>query len=293
MAYGRSKVRTDTTAGICWWILTCFSDVLVLDEPERGLWLEQAIEELRKTRGIDGIHLNGVHEESAIFDLVVSEVRTDRWNDFESLLQGRSKNFRKEIRSCRRRLESIGDVRELINDPDLTLQDVVEVTLAFKRDWVQDQGLRSKTILSQEGEAFLSDFCEELAMRNTRGKLLVNSVMANDCLVACGIAFEYFGQQLEYIGGFEHEQRGHGAGKVQITSSIAYAIERGSEASNFLTPATELKSRWTDHIPIVVWTFSLISWKGRIYRDVYLRQLRCRIKHLYHAAESMAEKWMG
>lgn len=278
-------------------LLSCYADALVApvaaEEREDILirawrrWLDEA--------RVAAIHLRAVHARGAIaclFDTsspsFVSEDASPEidCSDFtapEDYLRSRSKVFRKDIRRARKKLGQLGELASYADDRELEPSEAVSIVLAFKRDWIKDNGLPARTVVSPEGEAFLQDYCARVARGDASVQLKVSTIRLDGRIIACGLAFRMAGAQLEYLGGFAHDLRQVGPGKAQLADSVEEAIASGDHTCKLMTPRTPFKEHWTSVAPRVFQHYCATSLSGKLYRTTYLKLARPALKRAYNA----------
>ena len=275
-------------------LFSCFDDALIIAASENQTVLQQAWKFIIQKAEVDAIELRSVHTHAAIAALMADVggdpinitsapvVDMQGFDSYESYLAGRTKKMRQNQRRSLNYLSKQGTVVGNGNDLEIPVDIAIETCLTFKTQWLAARGLSGKTLVTNEAEIFMKDICNHYRQHPTTANLCISTLKLNDKPISIGIGFRYNNYHYEYLGGFDYQLERHGPGRLRMEYGMRDCFEKGISGYNMLTPATSFKKIWTENNPIVEHFIIPTNVKGRLYRDLYMRTLRPRLKKAYN-----------
>lgn len=279
-------------------LLSCFDDALIIDTPERQTILEEAWQFTLENASIDAIELRGVHEEANIAPLIravggdpldttsAPVVSMQAYDDFDAYLASRPKKMRQNQRRSLKYLSQQGTLSGNGDDRTMSVDFAIDTCLSFKSQWLEARGLSGKTLVTEEARVFLKRVCDHYRQNPTDASVCISSLHLDDKPISIGVGFRYHRHHYEYLGGFDYLIERFGPGRLRMEYGMRDCFEKGISGYNMLTPATPFKKIWTENSPVVERYLVPISVKGKLYRNLYMRQLRPRLKRIYKALPS-------
>jgi CelD/BcsL family acetyltransferase involved in cellulose biosynthesis len=276
-------------------LLSCFDDALVAKHVDRQAMLEQAWAYLLRSVRCDAVELRAVHTGANIAALLhvnggepidttqAPAIELGDHANFDAYLASRSKKMRQNQRRSHKALGALGEVRGDGDDRKMPVELAIDRCLEFKMEWLSARGLSGKTVVTEEARRFLKRVARTYRESRDGPALCVSSVWLDDRPVSIGIGFRYDNCHFEYLGGFDYRLEQIGPGRVRMEEGIRACFAQGVRSYNMLTPQTAFKRIWTPGGPTVSHYIVATSVRGRIYRDLFVRRLRPRLKRAYNA----------
>jgi CelD/BcsL family acetyltransferase involved in cellulose biosynthesis len=276
-------------------LMSCFDDALVAPSAESARALREGWQFLRRQVNADAIEIRATHEQAHVARLLaevggepIHEERApyidlQAYAGFDAYMASRSKKMRQNQRRTAKYLGQQGALRASGDDRELSAEAAIDISLDFKAQWLEARGLSGKTMLTEQARAFLKQACRDYSQPSAPAKLCVSSVYLDDKPVSIGIGFRYKGCHYEYLGSFDYRLEHYGPGRLRMEYGIRDSFEQGLDAYHMLTPDTAFKKIWTEEAATVRHYIVALSAYGRLYRDLYIRRLRPRLKKVYHA----------
>ncbi len=282
-------------------LLSCYDDAL-LDNGYGAKLLEQAWEFLRKNIHHDVAELRGVHEEAKIATTAQRLARKPiaittapfvdvaQHSNYVQYIASRPKKMRQNQRRSAKYLGQQGQISGSGNDSTMPVATAIEHCLKFKQDWLKVNGLSGKEIMEPEAARFLHEVCSKYQREDTATQLCISTLYLDEQPISVGIGLRLHNRHCEYLAGFDHRFERFGPGRLRMASGIEDCFMHGIERYDMLTPETSFKRIWTESKPQVAQYMVAASLKGRMYRDLYTRKLRPKIKQLYNALPASMRK---
>jgi CelD/BcsL family acetyltransferase involved in cellulose biosynthesis len=160
--------------------------------------------------------------------------------DMEAFLGSRSRNFRSQYRSSRKKLEQLGAVRLRHAGTDIAIPDAIEVLARLHRERFADESA------SFRSEAYIRFHTRLAETFFERGWLW---------LVVLELAGEPIAARYDYVyankvwcmqGGWDPRHSAVRPGMILTGAVIEWAIERGLAEYDFLCGEEKYKDRWSD-----------------------------------------------
>jgi CelD/BcsL family acetyltransferase involved in cellulose biosynthesis len=229
-----------------------YGDALIEHGPQADDFLAAAFDFVMALP-VDVVSLRRIRDDAAlaaIFDRVAGQAGEAVQAPFVDLcgattIAAFEKRFPAKIRSSRRRrlrrLEEFGPVTFETHDAGPQARDLVQLALAFKRDWAQRRGRLAPTLLDPRFQRFFLDAAcggkQAQALRVAVVRCAGEPVGVEIALRCKG---RLFGHVLAAKPGFEK----CGVGVIVAGYSIGRAAEQGFAAFDLLAPADSYKMEW-------------------------------------------------
>lgn len=274
-------------------LMTCFHDALLASTPESDRVLHEGWACLRSHGQIDAIELKAVHQHAHIARLLEEDggtpvqaetapyVDLTSYPEFDAYLASRSKKMRQNQRRTAKYLAQQGTLSVHGDDQHISVDTAIDTSLNFKTQWLEARGLVGKTVITDESRAFLKQVCRAYAKPSSAVRLCISSVLLDDVPISVGVGFRHKGQHHEFLGSFDYRLEHFGPGRLRMEYGLRNSFERGITAYDMLTPDTAFKKIWTEKAAPVHHYIVALTPYGRIYRDLYVRKLRPRLKEVY------------
>jgi CelD/BcsL family acetyltransferase involved in cellulose biosynthesis len=180
-----------------------------------------------------------------------------RERTWDQLLEGRSSNFRQQVRRRERRLSRAHQLTyRLATDPDRLDTDL---DLLFELHGARWSGSGSRAFVGARG-----DFHREFArLALARGWLRLWIMELDDEPVAVWYGFRYAGIEWYYQSGRDPARESDSVGFVLLCHTIRAALEDGAEAYWFLRGGEAYKDRFAEEDPGVQSVTVVHSLRGR------------------------------
>lgn len=285
-------------------LMSCLDDALIIDAAENKGILEAAWTYLIGRAEVDVIELRAVHERANIASLmtsiggspvkatVASVIDVQDYEDFDAYLASRSKKMRQNQRRSLRSLHQLGEVRGIGDDLQISVDCALDTCLVFKSQWLEARGLSGKTLLTDEALTFLKQIGNHYRQHNRAAGIGISTLYLDDKLISLGIGFRYQNYHFEYLAGFDYEYEHYGPGRLGMEYGVRDCFEKKFSGFDMLTPATPFKKLWTENTPKVAHYIIPVSLRGKVYRDLYVRRLRPRLKQVYKSLPSIVKTRM-
>lgn len=279
-------------------LMSCFDDALLTETQASGQILLGAWNFILEHADADAIELRAVHEQANIAELLDDvggvPIYADRapfidlqtHDNFDTYLASRSKKMRQNQRRAAKYLGKQGEVNGSGDDQHMSADVAIDTSLSFKAQWLDARGLSGKTMLTDEARLFLKQVCRHYAQPSANTRLCISSLYLDDQPVSIGIGFRCNGCHYEYFGSFDYRLEQFGPGRLRMEYGMRDCFDNRMAAYSMLTPDTAFKQIWTEEAAVVRYYIIALSARGTLYRDVYMRKLRPRLKKIYHSLPS-------
>ncbi len=273
-------------------ILACYDDLLINADLDLDDWVGAVWRFTKVLPEVDALQLRAVRETSKLWSMLRSTspdpisstgaLSIASNTDADVYFSGLSKGMRKQQRRTWGRLRKLGNVRTTIDDPALSPDEALTNTLKFKRDWINEHGLKPSPLVSRSGEAFLREYFR-LCEADAELRISISTLLLDERLIALGIGFQFKRRHYDYLGAFDPAYRNTGCGRLQMELCIRHCFDDDVDVFDLLTPDTDSKRRWTEDIEPVGQYFVPLTVRGRLYGGLYLRRVRPIIKRAFNA----------
>jgi CelD/BcsL family acetyltransferase involved in cellulose biosynthesis len=188
----------------------------------------ESVNELRATAAQAGYHCTVRTVASCPYVLLEGD-----WAEYQ---RGLSRNLRRDLARCRRRLEGLGPVSvETSNSTE-------DLGSAFELETLGWKGARGTAMASRP---LTRRFYEEIAgWAGARGWLRLVFLRAGTRRVAFHLAIEHGGTYVPLKGGFDPAVRACSPGKLIILATLERAFEARLRRYEFLAGGEQYKRRW-------------------------------------------------
>lgn len=276
-------------------LLSCYDDALVSSSCDLDRVLNQAWHYLQRHDQLDAIVLRAVHDQAKIADFLkryggepisattARYIDCDASTNFDVYLQTRSRKMRQNQRRSWKYLAEQGEIKSCADDKVISPEQAIQQAVAFKQQWLNARGLHGKTLTSSEGSAFLIEVCETFQRVGKSRSLCIATLYLDERPIAIGVGFRFHGRHYEYLGSFDYSLSQFGPGRLQMELTIRDCFDKSISAYDLLTPDTSYKKAWADDKAIVRQYIVPMTVKGRLYRDVYIKWLRPKLRAYYNA----------
>ncbi|MFC3103229.1 GNAT family N-acetyltransferase [Salinisphaera aquimarina] len=276
-------------------LMSCFDDAVTVDSPENRQALLPAWEFLLAHAAVDAIELRAVHEQANIASLLDSVggtpinadlapfINMQTYPNFDAYLASRSKKMRQNQRRSAKYLGKEGELLGYGDDQQMSAETAIDISLDFKSRWLEARGLSGKTMLTNEARTFLKQVCRHYTRPSANACLSISSVYLDSKPVSVGIGFRHNGCHYEYLGSFDYRLEHFGPGRLRMEYGMRDCFKRGIATYSMLTPDTAFKKVWTEDAAVIRHYIVARSARGKLYRDIYMRKLRPRLKKMYHS----------
>ena len=154
----------------------------------------------------------------------------------------------------------------------------VETAFGFKREWLRQTGLLSRSIFRPETERFIA----ELASYGPDGASAIAAELKLDGrTVAVETGFVFKNHYYSYLGAFDWSMRSFSPGKVLLRDMICWCIDKDLNHYDFLGTPAAYKSEWTDETIGMRDFCHARSVGASAYAHVWLRTLRPFAKNAF------------
>ncbi|GHA24232.1 hypothetical protein GCM10007989_19870 [Devosia pacifica] len=264
-----------------------YSSFVHADSPDAERLIRLAVSAIAAS-GLDYLVLDGVPDETPLADHLRhlgSKPVNARSAPYLSLpgdhdqtdhMRRRSRGFGKKMRAFRRQLEMEGPVDFKIIGAGATAAAALHSALALKREWMVREGLISTALIDAGMMACLGDIAMSCAC--------CTIMLMTHCgrPVAARLGFERSGTYFAYLSSYDQSVAAASPGRQLMDWSIRTARQRGVETFDFLPPAGEHKSLWTDTARRVEDHIVAFSFKGRVWGVLSIQRLKPHIRSVWH-----------
>lgn len=169
-------------------------------------------------------------------------------HDRDSLVALFGSNLRKELRRKRRRIEAAGDFRFTVHRGGPEARQALDAAMAFKSQWLEKRGLTSRAFLDGNAGEFLARLVPATPPDDpARDGILVSEITLDGRTLAVEIGFRNAGRYFAFLGSYDEDLAGWGAGTLQLADTMLWCVENGITEFDLFAPADSYKMRWTRH----------------------------------------------
>jgi CelD/BcsL family acetyltransferase involved in cellulose biosynthesis len=210
---------------------------------------------------------------------VASMLDLSRFSSVQDYTDQLGKRQKRNRNRRRNHLARLGELHfEVLWPADEQFAPLVEQCVAMKRRWLKETGKFSTGFSMGGVEAFLQSLDGDASKPD--GACL-SVLRVGGRVLAMELGFIQRGHYYAYLGGFDWNLRDLSPGKVQMEYTVAWLIEHHIQRYDLLINPAEYKASWTNtEIPIAQHVEAL-SWRGRFYATVWLRNFRPMLKRVH------------
>lgn len=261
-----------------------YGDVLIEPGEGSGDLLTRAWNHLQRLPAFELLMLNKVlntanaypllkaHCQTAINASVASQLNISGYRSPRDYDAGLGRTRRRRHKQRRNKLARQG--RELtfkVHEPGPDFDKAVETALSFKRDWLVNSGLLSRSIFAPKTEGFLTS----LSSQGAQGARAVAAELKLDGrTIAVETGFVFKSHYYAYLGAFDWDLRQFSPGKVQMHDMISWCIDNGITHYDLLGSPATYKSEWTDESIEMHDFCTARSARAGIYLRLWLGRMR-------------------
>ncbi|MEQ8657299.1 MAG: GNAT family N-acetyltransferase [Hyphomicrobiales bacterium] len=272
--------------------LVQYGDML-LDPSCDHVALGKALKDAISNLGVDGLLLRAVRADAAIHDVlplnaatqagVARQAATADLTDFETAddyFATFSPKSRKRLRRRRKELAKAGDLGFKVMPAGPDVLGIYDLALSWKKAWLADNGLTSRTFMDERALATLRDAIGRAGKHNPF-TAFVQTLNEKPVAIAIGLV----GPQGKavFLTAYSPEHGALSPGMVQIESTIRFGFESGWPTYDLMAPLDQYKTSWTNTICDVADHVVAFTPKARLYRGIYLSTLRPAMKAVWKA----------
>ncbi|MEM1289068.1 MAG: GNAT family N-acetyltransferase [Pseudomonadota bacterium] len=259
-----------------------YGDILLHPSAEKGA-VRRALSDAMGRWAIHGLHLRNVRDDSRIRQVLdldggaVGQARQaafcdmTQYADAEAYFQGFSRSSRKTRRLKRRRLEERGELtfEHLPAGPEA--QKIYKTALAWKKAWLEKQGLSSRAFQDDKALAMLEAMTADQASDNP---IHVYALYLDQQPISVEISFADAGAVMAFMGMYDPDFEALSPGKIQMESSIRLGFDEGWKGYDLLAPMADYKASWTN-TQVGLMDYLLASTvSGLVYKHAFLGVIR-------------------
>ncbi len=223
-----------------------------------------------------GVHpgsVTGHDNESLILDLTA-------WPSSDAYNAQLTRDQRRRRGRMRRQLAERGELNfEIIWPGDPRFEALVYRALEMKREWLKATG-RLNVGMMVGSENFFTRLSGDEATLNGA---VMSVLSAGDRVAGIEIGFLQNRHYYGYLGAFDWELAAYSPGKTQVEMTICWLIDRGVNSYDWLVNATDAKRSWSNRSEPLKSFAVPFSFKGRIYAEAWLPNLKPALKRAYYA----------
>ncbi|SDR23326.1 GNAT family N-acetyltransferase [Pseudovibrio sp. Tun.PSC04-5.I4] len=240
--------------------------------------------------GADIIHLRQIREGGALdryakaqFTPVGEEdgapwLDLTQWENFDDYLKSISARSRKTIRNQRNRLhKSDGLTHRIFRHGDAELERLILRTLKGRRYWVEAMGYTSRALEGDGMQNFLLSLCHA---GGDGCELVALELKHGDVPISTEWGFLFDGCYSAFMADWNPDYEQSSPGKLHQMDVIEACFQLDVRKIDFLKPASRYKMTWTSQVAPVFDAVSPLSFKGRVYANLWLGNLRPLVKRL-------------
>jgi CelD/BcsL family acetyltransferase involved in cellulose biosynthesis len=231
---------------------------------------------LARQLGVHPWSVTGLDNESLILNLT-------GWPSSHAYDASLGRDQRRRRERKRRGLTRHGELSFEIIWPDSPeFAPLVHRAVEMKRDWLRATG-RLNVGMMNGSEEFFSKLP---GSEKTLSGAVMSVLRAGGQVIAIEIGFLQNRHYYGHIGSFDLDFADHSPGKVQVELTIRWLIDNGVRSYDWLANATDTKRSWSNFSEPLKSFAVPFSWKGRLYAEAWLPNLKPGIKLAYYALPS-------
>lgn len=237
---------------------------------------------LARQLGVHPWSVTGQDNESLVLNLT-------RWPSSQAYDASLGRDQRRGRERKRRSLARHGELSfEIVWPDNPEYESLVHRAIEMKREWLRVTG-RLNVGMMGGSEGFFSKLSG--SEKDLSGAVM-SVLRAGGQVVAIEIGFLQSRHYYSHIGAFDWDFADHSPGKIQVEMTIRWLIDNGIRSYDWLANATDTKRSWSN-VSEPLKSFAVpFSWKGRLYAEAWLPNLKPGIKSAYYALPSSIRRLM-
>jgi len=288
------KVRSGPFTILRWLIdpFAQYGDILVRSGTDARPWCRNAMEFLRRLKGIDCLRLRHVRADAAIHPFLSEQFHAAGETDEAPFLdltaypteaaydKRYSREQRKRRNKIRKSLEAMGPVEFRVLPPGSAMDRAMEQAITQKRRWLAERGLYSKPLACSYLEPFLRDLS-----RNAGAISLVTSCLtAGNRPISWEIGLRCGKTHFGFITAHDTDLTDASPARLHMDLSQRQALRDGMQIFDLMIPGDPHKQSWSSGRVAVHEFHAPLSMAGMIYGHGYISLLRPIVRRFYHSA---------
>jgi len=266
-----------------------YGDALVIAGDETDSLLQLAWQELNNHPSADSIRLRHVRRDANVFSFLTANAKDDGCHNHAPYLDlagyptqaaydaRYSKSQRRRRKKIRAALAKNGEISFTHTNKGQAFDKSLEHAIAEKRHWLNQRGLHSKPLQSNE----LGTFFRALAENGKTLKPLASQLNAGEREISYEIGLRYKNHHFGYLTAHDSNLTDASPARLHMDLSQRLAIDDGMAAFDLMVPADPHKKTWSNNSVEAVDFFAPINRRGSIYTYVYLQVLRPLVRTVY------------
>lgn len=237
---------------------------------------------LARQLGVHPWSVTGQDNESLVLNLT-------RWPSPEAYEASLGRDQRRRRERKRRSLARHGELSfEIVWPGNPQFAPLVHQAIEMKREWLRATGRLNVGMMGGSEEFFSKLSGSEKDLSGAAMSVL----RAGGQVVAIEIGFLQNRHYYGHIGAFDWDFADHSPGRIQVEMTINWLIDNGIRSYDWLANATDTK-RSLSNFSEPLKSFGVpFSWKGRLYAEAWLPNLKPGIKRAYYALPSGIRRLM-
>jgi CelD/BcsL family acetyltransferase involved in cellulose biosynthesis len=267
-----------------------YGGMLVANDVDSETVVTDVVAALRSAAKVDGLSLRRVRADSPVYPALMRLgfatgevdaapfVDLRQYQNFQAYHHTLNAKSRKNLRNLRNRLARLGPVSHRVA-VGTDVWRVIDESFEGRLRWLDEHGIPSMAFGHPAFSAML-DGIRDLAQHGELS-LLAMGLYCGKEPVSLQWGFIHRGRYYAYIAARNPAFDAYSPGRLHLEDVIRTCFERGIEVCDFLAPAARYKLTWTDESTEVTDIAVPFSLTGRLWLDVWNRQLRPAIKSRY------------
>jgi CelD/BcsL family acetyltransferase involved in cellulose biosynthesis len=268
-----------------------YGDALVSIGQNPNLWLDNAMNFIKRLKGVDIMRLRHVRADSNIQGFCHTNMQdaclverapfldlTAYTND-ESYDARYTSTQRKRRRKIRKELEALGPLEFRIL-PNGTVSDaaMVEATRE-KNEWLDERGRHNQILKRGEHLSFLKELSRS---SGSAVEMVTSELRAGDKPVSWEIGFNFLGTHFAYITSHVNALTNLSPGRLHMDMSQRHCIRHGQQRFDLMVPHDPHKESWSSGCVETRDYYMPLTRAGRLFGKIYLCGLRPVIRRIYY-----------
>ncbi|MBG1233019.1 GNAT family N-acetyltransferase [Aestuariivirga litoralis] len=270
-----------------------YGDVLCQAGEDASMWLDSAVAMMKRQGNYDLLHLRHVRKSSVFYPYAMSRFFDGKlyekapWMDYSiypdaESYEGRlTRQQRKHRKHVRGKLEKIGEVKFETLEPGPRWDEVLDLALSEKRDWLESNGLVSAVISEKRHDELL----KTLGHRDQGDvKIDLTQLSVNGNSVCWEIGLRYGKTHYCYIIARRNAVKDQSPGRLHFELNQRRTFQEGLTSFDLLSPNDAYKESWANSAEPVNDYYYPLTARGSVYGRLYISLLRPTLRRLYNYA---------
>ena len=136
-----------------------------------------------------------------------------------------------------------GELTFHVHEQGLEYISAVETALSFKREWLENSGLTSRSLFEPETERFLAS----LPSHSPHGpRAVASELKLGGKTISVELGFVFKSHYYAYLGAFDWELKNFSPGKVHMRDMVGWCIDNSISHYDLLGTPAAYKSEWSN-----------------------------------------------